>query len=173
MAKRPVPVQQPGKPEASPKKRSDAESLIVENRKARHDYHIDETLETGLVLKGTEVKALREGKVVLQDAYGIIQRDEMFLLNCQIQPYSHGSVNNHPLLRQRKLLAHRREIERLDGKVKEKGYTLVPLKMYWKNGRAKVLMGLGRGKKEFDRRDDIKQREHDREMGRAIRRGRR
>src|SRR5579859_1493343 len=106
------------------------DSLIVENRKARHRYHVDETLETGIVLKGTEVKALREGRVIIQDAFGIIQNDELLLLNATIQPYSHGSVNNHAPERTRKLLAHRNEIDRLAGKVKEKGYTIVPLKMY-------------------------------------------
>ena len=175
--KRPTPTGQgePKKPVPKPKsaKEDAADKLIAENRKARHDYHIDETLEAGLMLRGTEVKSLRDGRVVLQDSFAQVMKDEMWLMQADIQVYTHGSVHNHEPRRMRKLLAHRREIERWASKVKEKGYTIIPLKMYWKNGRAKVLLGLARGKKEFDRRDDIKQREGDREANRALRRGRR
>ncbi len=150
---------------------AEAETLIAENRKARHDYHVDETLEAGIVLRGTEVKSLREGRVVLQDGYAYVRNGELFLSNVQIQPYAHGNVHNHEPLRVRKLLAHAAEIGRLEGRVREKGYTLVVLKMYWKKGRAKVLLGLAKGKKEFDRREDIKERESRREAGRALRRG--
>ncbi len=161
------------KKKSPPKSDKDGEKLIADNRKARHDYHIDEQLECGIMLRGTEVKSLRDGRVVLSDAFAQVMKNELFLMNLDIQVYTHGSVHNHEPRRFRKLLVHRREIERWGAKVQEKGYTMIPLRMYWKNGRAKVLLGLGRGKKEFDRRDDIKQREGDREMNRALRRGRR
>ncbi len=174
MAKRPTPTGQnePKRPDSPSKKKQEGEKIIVENRKARHDYHILETLETGMVLMGTEVKSLRESKVVVQDAYAAVKNGELFLYNAAIQPYAHGNVHNHEERRARKLLAHRREIERLEGKVAEKGLTLVVLKLYFKNGRAKALLGLGKGKKEYDRRDTIKKRESDREAQRAMRRSR-
>ena len=175
MAKRPIPVQPPKseRPAANPKKKEHVDSTIVENRKARHDYHVDETLETGIVLTGTEVKSLRAGHVNIADGFCTIQKDELFLHNAKIEAYTHGSAFNHPPQRMRKLLAHRHEIDRLESKVQAKGYTIVPLKMYWKGGRAKVLVGLARGKKQYDQRDDIQRREHDREAARAMRRGRR
>lgn len=174
MSKRPIPTQQPdSKKPASKKPEKAEERLIAENRKARHDYHIDETLEAGVMLVGTEVKSLRAGRIVLGDAFGLFMRDELYLMNADIQPYSHGNVHNHEAKRPRKLLVHRHEAERWAGKVQEKGYTMVPLRMYWKNGRAKVLLGLARGKKEFDRREDIRAREADRDVARVMRRGRR
>lgn len=172
MAKRAQPTA-PAEPRKTAPEKKPVESLIVENRKARHDYHVDETLEAGVMLKGTEVKSLRGGRIVLGDAFALFMRDELWLMNADIQPYAHGNVHNHEAKRARKLLVHRRELERWAGKVKEKGYTIVPLKMYWKNGRAKVLIGLAKGKKEFDRRDDIRAREADRDIHRVMRRGRR
>ena len=174
MAKRPLPVG-PG----TPKKKQDApkepprEKLIVENRKARHDYEVLETMETGIVLAGTEVKSLRAGRVNIQDAYVIVKNGELFLLNAKIDPYVQGGIFNHESKRTRKLLAKKTEIERWAGKMKEKSLTGVCLKLYLKGSRVKALVGLARGKKEYDRREDIKGRELDREAGRAMRRGRR
>lgn len=174
MAKRPQPTgQQEPKPKPPASKKSDGEKIIVENRKARHDYHILETIEVGMALLGTEVKSLREHKVVVGDAYAAITRGgELMLYNAAIQPYTHGNVHNHEERRARKLLAHKHEIAKLAGKVQEKGLTLIVLKLYFKNGRAKALLGLGKGKKEYDRRDDIKRRQDDREAQRAMRRNR-
>ena len=173
-SKRPQPTA-PAEPKkgTSTEKKKPVESLIAENRKARHDYHVDETLEAGVVLRGTEVKSLRQGRIVLQDAFALFMKDELYLMNADIQPYAHGNVHNHEPKRSRKLLVHKHELERWSGKVREKGYTIVPLKIYWKNGRAKVLLGLAKGKKEFDRREDIRAREADRDVGRVMRRGRR
>lgn len=142
--------------------------LITSNRKARRDYHVLETFEAGLVLVGTEVKSLRAGKASLAEAYARIEGDEVFLVGAHIPEYSHGNRSNHDPTRSRKLLLHRREIERLRGKTQEKGLTLVPLRLYWRGGRAKVEIALGRGKREFDRRQDVAKREAQREMDRAI-----
>ncbi|MCX7793295.1 MAG: SsrA-binding protein SmpB [Thermodesulfovibrionales bacterium] len=142
--------------------------IVAENKKAYHDYYIEETLEAGLVLLGTEVKALREGRANLKDSYVIIKNNEAFLLNCHIGPYSHGNITNHEPLRTRKLLLHRREIERLRGKSQQRGYTIIPLKIYFKNNRAKVEIGLARGKRLFEKREAIKEREAKREIARAM-----
>jgi SsrA-binding protein len=149
--------------------RTQGERVIVENRKARHDYHIEETVEAGMVLTGTEVKSLRQGRVNLRDSYAEVRSGEAFLVNVHISPYEQGNRFNHEPRRVRKLLLHRQEIRRLAGKVAERGYTLVPLRMYWSAGRAKVEIALGRGKREFDKRDDMARRDADREMGRALR----
>ena len=163
-----------GKPPAKGEGKKDSgEKLIAENRKARHDYHISDPFEAGIMLQGTEVKSLRAGRVTLADSYAMVMHGELWLMNCDIQVYSHGNLHNHEPKRRRKLLAHRNEIDKLEGKVHEKGFTIVPLKLYWKNGKAKVLLGLGKGKKEFDRREDIKAREDRREADRALRRGNR
>ena len=162
----------PGKPQGEPKKRDGGEKLIVENRKARHDYHIDDTLEVGVALVGTEVKSLRDKRVDIKDAFAQIVGNELWLHNADIQVYTHGNVHNHEPKRRRKLLAHRREIDKLSGRVKEKGYTLAALKLYWKNGRAKILLGLAKGKKQHDRREEIRAREDRRDVERAKRRGR-
>lgn len=146
--------------------------LIASNKKARRDYHILETWEAGLVLVGTEVKSLREGKASLAEAYARLEGDEVFLVGAHIPEYSHGNRTNHEPTRRRKLLMHRREIERLRGKVVERGLTLVPLRLYWKNGRAKVEIALGQGKSHFDRRQDLAKREATREMDRAMSRRR-
>jgi len=142
--------------------------IVCQNRKAYHDYHIEETLEAGISLLGTEVKSLREGKANLKDSYVIIKERQAFLLNCHISPYSHGNIMNHDPLRTRKLLLHRKEIDRLTGKVTAKGYTLVPLKIYFKGSFAKVEIGVAKGKRFFEKRDTIKEREARREIERAM-----
>jgi SsrA-binding protein len=144
---------------------------IAVNRRARFDYFVEETFEAGLVLTGSEVKALRDGKANLKDSYGRIDRGECWLLNAHISPYGPSSRFGHEPTRTRKLLLHAREIDKLSSKVKEKGLTLIPLRLYFKNGRVKVELGLCRGKKHHDKRDTIRDREVQREMDRAIRRG--
>ncbi|MBI2525411.1 MAG: SsrA-binding protein SmpB [Candidatus Rokubacteria bacterium] len=146
-----------------------AEKLIATNRKARHDFDILETYEAGLALRGTEVKSLREGEVNFKDSYAGIQRDEAWLFGCHIAPYHHGTDANHDPERPRKLLLHRREITRLTGKVAERGLTLVPLRLYFKEGRAKLEIGLARGKKLHDKRAAIREREVKREMAKEAR----
>jgi len=141
--------------------------IISQNRKAYHDYHIEETVESGIALLGTEVKSLREGRAHLKDSYVILKSGEAFLLNCHISPYSHGNIMNHEPLRTRKLLMHRKEIDRLRGKVEGKGFTLIPLKLYFKDSFVKVEIGLARGKKLFEKRDTIKEREAKREIEKA------
>ena len=148
---------------------ADGIKLITTNRKARHDYHIDDTLEAGVVLSGTEVKSLREGRANLQDAFCNVQSGEMMMYNCHISPYSHGNQMNHDPVRPRKLLMHRREIERWGSAVQEKGFTIIPLKLYFKNGYAKVEIGLARGKKQYDKRADIAERETKRRLDRVMR----
>lgn len=143
--------------------------IVAQNRKAYHDYAIEDTVEAGIVLTGTEVKSLRDGKANLKDSYAIIKDLEAFLLNCHISPYSHGNIMNHEPLRTRKLLLHKKEIEKLQGKAAQKGYSLIPLKIYFKAGRAKVEVGLARGKRQFEKRETIKKREAEREIERAMR----
>ncbi|MDB4907292.1 MAG: SsrA-binding protein [Gemmatimonadetes bacterium] len=142
---------------------------IAKNRRARHDYHILESWETGIVLSGTEVKSLREGKANISDAYGTVRDGEVYLLNLHISPYEQGSYNNHEPTRTRKLLLHRREIRRLIGSVEREGLTLIPLELYFKNGKAKVALALGKGKKQHDKREDEKARDADREIARVFR----
>src|SRR5882672_7807677 len=146
---------------------------IATNRRARHEYEILETVEAGLVLRGTEVKSLRAGLVNFKDSYASVRNGEGWLLGCHISPYSHGTDANHDPERDRKLLLHSREISRLSGKVAERGLTLIPLKLYFKKGRAKLEIGLGRGKKLHDKRAALQEREVKREMDRAARAGRR
>jgi SsrA-binding protein len=148
-------------------KRNDRD--IAVNRKARHDFLIEETMEAGLVLAGSEVKALREGKANLKDSYGRLENGEVFLWNAHISPYGPASQFGHEPTRARKLLLHRDEIRRLTGKVKERGLTLIPLRLYFKKGRAKVELALARGKKRHDKRAAIREREVRREMDRAMR----
>jgi SsrA-binding protein len=148
------------------------ERTIAVNRRARHQYQILETTEAGLVLRGTEVKSLREGQVSFKDSYATMRQSEAWLVGCHISPYSHGTDANHDPERDRKLLLHRREIARLTGKIAERGLTLVPLRLYFKQGRAKVELGLARGKKLHDKRATIREREVRREMDRAARAGR-
>lgn len=142
--------------------------LVCQNRKAYHDYHIEDTVEAGMELSGTEVKSLREGKANLKDSYVLIKAGEAFLLNCHISPYSHGNIMNHEPLRTRKLLMHREEIDRLSGKAATKGYTLIPLKIYFRGSFAKVEIGAAKGKRLFEKRDSIKEREAKREIERAM-----
>jgi SsrA-binding protein len=140
---------------------------IVNNHKARRDYHILETFEAGIALHGTEVKALRAGKGQITDAFARVDQDEVWLYNAHIDEYSHGNIQNHKPTAPRKLLLHKAEIRKLLGFVAVKGNALVPLAMYWKNGKVKVSLAVGKGKQVFDKRDDIKKRESDRELKRA------
>lgn len=142
--------------------------IIVDNRKARHDYHIEETLEAGIVLQGTEVKSLRLGRVNVRDSFARISNGEVFLHGLHISPYEHGNRHNHDPLRIRKLLLNRREINRLIGHVQERGYTLVPLKLYFRNGLCKVELALARGKQLHDKRETVARRDAARRIDRAI-----
>jgi SsrA-binding protein len=141
---------------------------ILTNSKARHDYHILETYEAGIVLKGTEVKALRAGKGQIADAFARIENDQAFLYNAHIDEYSHGNMQNHQPKAVRKLLLHKSEIRKLFGLASVKGNALVPLSFYWKKGKVKVALGVGKGKVEYDKRDDIRKRDSDRELKRAV-----
>jgi SsrA-binding protein len=149
------------------------QKVIATNRKAFHNFHILETYEAGLVLRGTEVKSLREAQVNFKDAYAAVDNGEAWLIGCHIAPYHHGSDANHDPERKRKLLLHRREISRLLGKVAERGLTLLPLRLYFKQGRAKVELGLARGKKLHDKRAAIREREVRRELDQEAREQRR
>jgi len=140
----------------------------IENRKARHDYHIDETFEAGIALKGTEVKSIRAGKASLHEAYAYLNNGEVWLKNMYIKVYEFGSYHNHDETRDRKLLLKRKEIREIDKHVSQKGFTLVPLKLYFKNGYAKILVGLARGKKMYDKREDMKEKDVKRELDRRI-----
>jgi SsrA-binding protein len=153
---------------AEKSERHKADRIVADNRKARYDYHILETFEAGLVLLGTEVKAIREGRVNLRDSYGRVEGGEIFVHNVHISSYSHRGYADHDPLRPRKLLLHAAEIRKLIGKTVERGMTLVPLRLYFKNGRVKLAIGLAKGKKEQDRRETIKRREADRETRAAI-----
>jgi SsrA-binding protein len=148
--------------------REKAQTSIAENRKAFHDYHLLETFEAGIVLLGTEVKAIREGRVNLRDSFARVEDGEVFLYNVNISPYSHRGYADHEPLRRRKLLLHRDEIRKLIGRTVEKGMTLVPVRLYYKKGRVKVAVSLAKGKKDYDKRETIKRREADRETRAAI-----
>ena len=148
---------------------SNGTRLIVSNRKARHEYHILDTLEAGIVLQGTEVKSLRDGKANLQDAFASFNRGELWLHNLHISPYESGNRFNHEPLRPRKLLMHRRELRKLVGQVEQKGLTLVPLDLHFRAGVAKVNLALVKGKKLHDKREDVKRRDAEREMARGAR----
>ncbi len=143
--------------------------LVAQNRKAGHDYFIEDTYEAGIVLQGTEIKSIRAGRVNLKDSFARIQNGEVFIHNMHISPYEHGNRYNHDPIRTRKLLLHRKQINKLIGETKEAGYTLVPLKLYMKNGFAKMLIGLGKGKKQYDKREDLKRKEAKRDIERAFR----
>ncbi|MCZ0702022.1 SsrA-binding protein [Natronobacillus azotifigens] len=142
--------------------------VLAQNRKASHDFFIEETYEAGLVLKGTEIKSIRNGRVNMKDSFARVERGEVFLHNMHISPYEQGNQFNHEPTRTRKLLLHRKEINKLIGETQQAGYSLVPLKMYLKNGVAKILIGLGKGKKKYDKRDDLKQKQAKRDIERAI-----
>ena len=148
--------------------RQAAGRLITENRKARHDYHILETWEAGVALLGTEVKAIREGRVNLRDSYARVDKGEIWMMNVHISPYSNRGYADHAEMRQRKLLMHRHEIRKLVGRTAEKGLTLVPLEMYFKNGRVKVRLALAKGKQAHDKRETIRRRETERETRAAV-----
>lgn len=145
--------------------------LVAQNRKAYHDYFIEDTLEAGIVLLGTEVKSLRDGKANLKDSYVLIKDAEATLLNCHISPYSHGNISNHDPLRTRKLLLHKNQIIKLKGKLLQKGYSLIPLKIYFKGAFAKVELGLAKGKRLYEKREKIKEKEVKRDIERAVRSG--
>jgi SsrA-binding protein len=143
--------------------------IVAQNRKAFHDYFIEETLEAGMVLTGTEVKSLRDAKANLMDSYVLIKDNEVFLFNCHISPYTHGNIMNHDPVRTRKLLLHKKELMKLQAKAAQKGYSVIPLKLYFKDGRAKAEIGLAKGKKQYEKRETIKKKEADREIQRAMR----
>jgi SsrA-binding protein len=143
--------------------------VLVHNRKARHDYHIEKTLEVGIVLQGTEVKSIRAGRANLKDSYATVENGELFLYNMHISPYEQGNRFNHDPLRVRKLLAHKRELRQLIGLTQQKGFTLVPLKLYLSRGFVKLELALARGKKLYDKRDDLAEKTAKREMERAFR----
>ena len=147
--------------------------VIAENRKARHDYHVLETWEAGVALLGTEVKSIREGRANLRDSYARVENGEVWMMNVHISPYSHRGYASHEELRQRKLLLHRDQIRKLVGRVVEKGLTLVPLEMYFKGGRVKVLLALAKGKQAHDKRETIRRREVERETRAAVKSHRR
>lgn len=140
----------------------------IKNRKARHDFNVEETYEAGLVLKGTEVKSLRQGKASFTDSFAYLQDGEVWLRELYIKPYEHGSYYNHDPRRPRKLLLNKKEIRELDKAVQQKGYTIVPLKLYFKKGNAKVLIGVAKGKKQFDKRDSIKEKDVKRQIERNV-----
>ncbi|OPZ64737.1 MAG: SsrA-binding protein [Candidatus Aerophobetes bacterium ADurb.Bin490] len=149
-------------------KENTAQKLIASNKTARLNYDIGDTYEAGIVLTGTEVKALRSGKANLKESYAVVKDNEVFLREMHISHYDHGNRFNHEPLRARKLLLHKREIRKLYGKSREKGLSLVPLKLYFKDGKVKVEIGIGKGKKLYDRRQDIKQREERRDIARSF-----
>lgn len=148
--------------------RKRAERLLADNRKAHHDYHILGTYEAGIVLLGTEVKSIREGRVNLRDSFARVEGSEVFIYNIHVSPYSHRGYADHEPTRRRKLLLHKGEIRKLIGKTVERGMTLVPVRMYLKNGRVKVVVGVAKGKKLYDKRETIRRREAERETRRAI-----
>jgi SsrA-binding protein len=145
-----------------------AEKLITDNRRARYDYELLDRYEGGLVLTGTEVKSLREGRASLAQAYGEVRGSEVWLVGAEIQPYAQGNIANHDPTRPRKVLLHRNEIASLNGKTRERGFTLVPTRLYWKDGRAKVELALARGKQTIDKRRGIAERDAKRQMQRAL-----
>lgn len=153
---------------AKKKKKDDGQGVIASNRKARHDYTILDSYEAGIVLQGTEIKSLRDGKASLVDAFATVDNGEIWLRNLHIPEYSRGSWTNHSPSRTRKLLLHRREIDTLAGKVRDGNRTIVPLKLYLKDGRVKVELGLAQGKQDYDKRQSIKRREEDREIARDL-----
>lgn len=145
------------------------EKVLSMNRQAGHNYFLEDRYEAGMVLTGTEVKSARKGRVNLRDSYANVKDNEVWLYNCHINPYSHGNIYNHDPLRTRKLLLHKEEIRRLIGKVRERGYTLVPTRMYLKNGRIKLEVALAKGKREYDKRETERRREADKEVRQARR----
>ncbi len=150
----------------------DGQHLIATNRRARHEYHIEETYEAGLALTGTEVKTLRQRRVSLQEAFARVEGGEIWLYHMHIPPYEAGNIFNHDPLRRRKLLLHRSEIRRLFAKAQQKGYTLIPLRVYFRHGVAKIELGVARGKKQYDKRESVARRDALREIDKAVKRSR-
>lgn len=142
--------------------------LIAQNKKARHDYTIIDTIEAGMVLQGTEIKSIRNGRINLKDGFARVRNGEVYLHNVHISPYEQGNIFNHDPVRTRKLLMRKKQIERLIGETKNTGVTLVPLKVYIKDGYAKVLIGLAKGKKQYDKREDLKRKDVDRQISRTL-----
>ncbi|OJG53896.1 SsrA-binding protein [Enterococcus haemoperoxidus] len=142
--------------------------LIAQNRKARHDYTVVDTMEAGIVLQGTEIKSIRNGRINLKDGFARIRNGEAYLLNVHISPYEQGNIFNHDPLRTRKLLLHKKQIAKLIAETKNTGITIIPLKVYIRNGYAKVLIGLAKGKKQYDKREDLKRKEINREINRTL-----
>lgn len=151
-------------------KQHNNDNLMAQNKKARHDYSIESTYEAGIVLTGTEIKSIRDKRVNLRDGFAQVRNGEVWLMNVHISPYDQGNQFNHDPLRNRKLLLHKKEIKRLSGELGTKGITLVPLKMYIKNGYAKVLLGVGKGKHEYDKRETLKRKEQNRQIERVMKR---
>jgi SsrA-binding protein len=171
MAKSKKPGDKGGKKGATTDREHDNERLVSQNRRARHEYEVLETLECGIVLVGSEVKSLRTGRISLEDAYARVKSDEVWLMGCDIPEYVQANQLNHIPKRPRKLLMHRREIKKFANRATEKGLTLIPLKMYFTEGRAKVLLGLCKGRKLHDKREVLKQKSAKRDIQRALRRG--
>ncbi|MBU5595700.1 SsrA-binding protein SmpB [Amphibacillus sp. MSJ-3] len=146
----------------------DNSKVMARNKKANHDYFIEETFEAGLVLQGTEIKSIRAGRANMKDSFARVERGEVFLYNLHISPYEQGNRYNHEPTRTRKLLLHRKQINKLIGETQQSGYSLVPIKIYLKNGMAKVLIGLGKGKKKYDKREDLKRKQAKRDVERAL-----
>jgi len=146
----------------------EAKKTIAQNKKARHDYFIEQTFEAGIVLSGTEVKSIRQGKVTIKDSYAIIKDGEVFIIGMHVSPYEQGNIFNKDPLRDRKLLLHRYEINKLIGSIQQKGMSLVPIELYFRNGKVKLELGLGKGKKLYDKREDIAKRDAMREIDRRI-----
>ncbi|MEU4231194.1 SsrA-binding protein SmpB [Nonomuraea sp. NPDC026600] len=149
--------------------RETGRKVVAQNKRARHDYHVEDTFEAGLVLQGTEVKSLREGRASLADGYASIDSGEAWLFNVHIPEYTQGTWTNHAARRKRKLLLHRKEIDKLAAKTKEGGLTIVPLSLYFKDGKAKIEIGIARGKKDWDKRQTLSEQQAKREMARAVR----
>lgn len=150
-------------------KKGTSEKIIAQNKTARINYHIEDTFEAGIILMGTEVKSLREGKANLKDCYALVKDGEVFVHDMHISPYSHGNRLNHEPLRVRKLLLHKAEIKRLYGKSRERGLALIPLKLYFKQGKVKIEIGVGKGKKLYDKRESLKMKADRRDMERGLR----
>ncbi|WP_010244788.1 SsrA-binding protein SmpB [Acetivibrio cellulolyticus] len=146
----------------------EAKKTIAQNKKARHDYFIEETFEAGIVLSGTEVKSIRQGKVSIKDSYAIIKSEEVFIFGMHVSPYEQGNIFNKDPLRDRKLLMHRYEINKLIGSIQQKGMSLVPIELYFRNGKVKLELGLGKGKKLYDKREDIAKKDAMREIDRRM-----
>lgn len=142
--------------------------IEIKNKKAAFDYNIEETFEAGIVLKGTEIKSIRDGKANLKDSYAVIKNGEVFLLNMHISAYENGNIFNHEETRTRKLLLHKKEILKLRDKIEISGYTLIPVKLYFKGNKAKILLGVGKGKKTFDKRESLKEKDIKRDIERAL-----